>query len=985
MKEITLAMVGIKLNKIFSHGTVFFLQSFTVSIWAELDTAALNELKNFQTSRTAEECARYQKILYEEIQCPMPNTCAPSNWTYATSVFEILLEICDKLEISDDFPISVNEAKKVHVGIRKSIEYGLKPFLLGVATPIDCRLPYIVASTRVLLKILENKFFPLICTRSDQHLVYTDVLSSIFMIVLHATADIKSQFDQHLVHVQSQLSHADLFKILFLIQGSNQHRPEMSIQQITLKQLMQSLYRPSSFLALCEALLPSITCLDQDEDIAKKRLHCCAVISSIIAKRGHKKQFYHQIIKEIHEHLLNFIRSNKSHQLYYIDVGVQSLSKLYTLQLGFVCRHITDILFRTFNNLSDPSDLIAEAIVCETNEFFDAIHLLHLTFCAAGPSDDTLPSEILKPYMPMLFQIHYSLMESTNKLLKTEILAMIVRYLSNREKHELCQIVEWILFEEYNECAKCFHQRLKIERINVEQHESITFKIAAMEVTHNSTSDDDLDINSFLRPSISLVNVLKQSNHNTLIYNVFLHLLQMFHNNWGASKNIEQLSSSSELLGSECDLKNAIEMKFKKKYAVIHALNELIQFKPLHGQFAENQQDIISMLDKMLNQQIEQIEDAMKSNRKYMEKDFEEILVVILSIVGDFMLRIQDAELKTRLENRIEKLRKLLGGSDQMKTVLRKLDIVLGASSDEYDGNSKFREAKAILSETNSEPYIKVYAVMNMIKLLNERDEETCLNAHIILALAIKLLKEEDSYIFLNCIKLLITLVDILEDTVLETLIAEYHLDIDADVNDIDFKLKIGETVKKVTQGLGEMCYKYKSILINCYLRGAYNSNDEFRTSNLSNLGIIMRILSYQVHHFFQEVSKFQAVFDQYKECSAIISYNNISLLQVMKLLQNILQFDTYLLTRRAAALVLSDLLKGMQNLEQYQDYLLPIYRTLKNISENDTDSHMQIHARNGLDCLRNKIKESFTAEGKMEKEIRIFDTKYVNESVKYK
>lgn len=811
-------------------------------------------MSNFQTSRTAKEYAIYQKILYEEIQCPKPNTCEPSNWTYATSVFEILLDICDKLETSDDFPISVNEAKQVHIGIRKSIEYGLKPFLLGVATPIDCRFPYIVASTKVLLKILKNKFFPLICTRSDQHLVYTDVLSSIFMIVLHASADIKSQFEQHLVDVQSQLSHADLFKILFLIQGSNQKRPEFSIQQITLKQLIQSLYRPGSFGALCEALLPSITSLDQDEEIAKKRLHCCAVISSIVAKRGHKKQFYHQILNEIYEHLLNFIRSNKSHQLYYIDVGVQCLSKLYSLQLGFVCRHVTVILFKTFNNLSNPSDLIAEAIVCETNEFFDAIHLLHSTFCASGPSDDTLPSEILKPYMPMLFQIHYSLRESTDKLLKNEILAVIIRCLSNREKGELCQIVEWILFEKFDECAKCLHQRLKIERINVEQHESITFKIAAIEIEHNSTSDDDLDINSFLRPSISLVNVLKQSNHNTLIYNVFLHLLQIFYDNWGTFKNIEQQFSSSELLGSECELKNAIEMKFKRKYAVIHALNELIQFKPLHGQFAENQHDIVSMLDKMLKQQIEQIEDVMKSNEKFVETDFEEILVVILSIVGEFMLRIQDDELKTRLEKRIEKLRQLLRG-DQMKTVIRKLDIVLGASSGECDGNSKYREAKAILSETISEPYIKVYAIGIFVKLLNERDEETCLNAHIILALAIKLLKEEDSYIFLNCIKLLITLVDILEDTVLETLIAEYHLDIDADITDIDFKLKIGETVKKVSQGLGEMCYKYKSILINCFLRGAYNSNDEFRTSNMSNLGIILRILSYQVHHFFQEAS----------------------------------------------------------------------------------------------------------------------------------
>lgn len=106
---------------------------------------------------------------------------------------------------------------------------------------------------------------------------------------------------------------------------------------------------------------------------------------------------------------------------------------------------------------------------------------------------------------------------------------------------------------------------------------------------------------------------------------------------------------------------------------------------------------------------------------------------------------------------------------------------------------------------------------------------------------------------------------------------------------------------------------------------------------------------------------------------------------QVMLLIQNTLQFDKYLPTRRAAALVLTDLLRGMQNLEQYQDYLLSIYRILKNIVEKDVDLHIQIHARNGLTCLNTKIKETLTVEPEMEKEIRIFGVKNNDASVKYK
>lgn len=103
-----------------------------------------------------------------------------------------------------------------------------------------------------------------------------------------------------------------------------------------------------------------------------------------------------------------------------------------------------------------------------------------------------------------------------------------------------------------------------------------------------------------------------------------------------------------------------------------------------------------------------------------------------------------------------------------------------------------------------------------------------------------------------------------------------------------------------------------------------------------------------------------------------------------MLLIQNILLHEKYLPMRRAAALVLTDLLRGMQSIEQYQECLLPIYRNLKNIAENDGDLQMQIHARNGLESLKDKIKEAFTADTKMEKEIRIFDIKKNETTLRY-
>lgn len=827
-----------------------------MSINAKLDKNALQELDTFHKSRTAAECDKFQKVLKDEFQCPESNENEPTIWTYAISMFVILLEIDNELEKYEDLPISVNETKKIHNGIRKCIEYGLKPFLLADTIPIDSRLPNIITTTKVLLRLEKNKLFPLVCTRNDQHLVYTDLLSSIFTILCNASDETKSQFEEHLNGVRSKLSQSEYFKILFLIMGCNKSRSGKFIQPIVHTQLKQSLYKAGSFKALCEALLPSITSLDQDEEIVKKRLHSCLVISSIVAQRGHGNKFHHQIIDEIHQHLLSYIRKDKSHQLYFTDVGVRCLSQLCSLHSTYIQHLLLDKLLGTFNELAKPQDLVAGAIVCDENEIIEAIRLVHLTFCASGPSDDTISSELLTSFIPMFIQIHHIVAESRNKSLKNEILAIIIRCLSNRSQADLNRIIECVLYEEFTDCVKYLHPRLKIEHISSGGNESIRFTIAASG-SNDHTIDDELDISKFLQPSISLVNILKQSNHNMLIYNAFLHVLQMFSETFGWMEEMTPSLSSSELLESEAELKKAIEIKFKRKYAVIHALNELILFKQFHGQFVENPHDIISMLDKLIHQQIEQIE-AHISDLKVLSSDFSEMLTVILLCAGELILNVKNQELKTQLEHTLKKLRLQLRSERikryvSMDTVIRRLDTMLDPGMESSE-NGEFLKIKAILSESSAEPYTKVYGIMHMIKLIEAKDDDACSNAHIILILAMKMLKEEDSYIFLNCIKLLISLYNILGCTVLETLIAEYHFDIDTDSADIDFKLKVGEALVKVTQGLGEMCFKYKEMLISCFMRGVYSKNDEFRTSNMSNLGSIIQSLSYQVHHFFQEV-----------------------------------------------------------------------------------------------------------------------------------
>lgn len=71
--------------------------------------------------------------------------------------------------------------------------------------------------------------------------------------------------------------------------------------------------------------------------------------------------------------------------------------------------------------------------------------------------------------------------------------------------------------------------------------------------------------------------------------------------------------------------------------------------------------------------------------------------------------------------------------------------------------------------------------------------------------------------------------------------------------------------------------------------------------------------------------------------------------------------------------MVLSQTLSGLENLMDFQDYLVPIYRLLKNVLLHETDPQTTIHAQIGLEHLNKKTKEFLQPEIRVEKEIKIF------------
>ena len=95
--------------------------------------------------------------------------------------------------------------------------------------------------------------------------------------------------------------------------------------------------------------------------------------------------------------------------------------------------------------------------------------------------------------------------------------------------------------------------------------------------------------------------------------------------------------------------------------------------------------------------------------------------------------------------------------------------------------------------------------------------------------------------------------------------------------------------------------------------------------------------------------------------------------------IKSTIETDQYLPARRAAILVLSQLLEGIDNLLTLEDYLLLVYRFLKHIISTERDDEVtRLQAAVALDHLSARTKQ-FLSEahaGKLEKEIRIFGIK---------
>nr|XP_018896438.1 PREDICTED: transport and Golgi organization protein 6 homolog [Bemisia tabaci] len=261
------------------------------------------------------------------------------------------------------------------------------------------------------------------------------------------------------------------------------------------------------------------------------------------------------------------------------------------------------------------------------------------------------------------------------------------------------------------------------------------------------------------------------------------------------------------------------------------------------------------------------------------------------------------------------------------------------------DGNTKqlsFQEAMHDVCDALLP--VRAHGMMHLTKLIRAKDQEALAKKDVLFCLFKENLKHEDSYLYLSAADGLASLAAELPNSVLVTLIDEYSSN-----ENPELRLKVGETLVKCTRMLGELVPTYKTELLNAFLSGTRDLDPLVRASSLSNLGEVCQLLGFRIGSIIVEIL----------EC-----------------VSNIISSDKDPEPRRAAVMVITMLLKGLQNdlFQVLEKQLLSLYRALKQIYVNEQDDIVKLHAQLAIEELNRITKDFFFPQQILPEKIQTLD-----------
>ncbi|KAK0179344.1 hypothetical protein PV327_005103 [Microctonus hyperodae] len=243
---------------------------------------------------------------------------------------------------------------------------------------------------------------------------------------------------------------------------------------------------------------------------------------------------------------------------------------------------------------------------------------------------------------------------------------------------------------------------------------------------------------------------------------------------------------------------------------------------------------------------------------------------------------------------------------------------------------------------------VRGHGLMAMTKLIESSNPVAIAKKDLVLCLFRENLKDEDSFIYLSAINGLCAMAVSFPQEIIELLIEEFvNMPQRNKNNEIapENRAKLGEILVKTTRALGEMASVYKNNLLNGFLCGVRDSDPIVRTSSLSCLGELCKILGFRIGDIITEV---------------------------LYCIGCIIQTDKSQECRRAAVLVITLLIRGVGKdaLTNLASELLPVYRGLKYLRDNDKDDVLRLHAQLALEEIDDIVQNVLFTKPALEKNI---------------
>ncbi|XP_012275451.1 transport and Golgi organization protein 6 homolog isoform X2 [Orussus abietinus] len=243
---------------------------------------------------------------------------------------------------------------------------------------------------------------------------------------------------------------------------------------------------------------------------------------------------------------------------------------------------------------------------------------------------------------------------------------------------------------------------------------------------------------------------------------------------------------------------------------------------------------------------------------------------------------------------------------------------------------------------------VRGHGLISLTRLIEASNTTALAKKSVLLCFFQENLKHDDSFIYLAAVNALTALAMKFPADVVEILVQEFinmpQRNLTTEVSS-ENRAKLGEILVKVTKGLGDMAPVYKNILINAFLCSTRDEDPLVRSSSLSCLGELCKVLGFRLGHMT---------------------------IEVLYCIGCIIKTDKAPECRRAAVLVVTLLFRGLGKavLTDIAKDLVDIYRGLKNLRDNDNDSVLRLHAQLALEELDDIVRDFLFAKPLLEKKI---------------